>query len=82
VDEESSTAHADDQDNSRSELRQISVDYLRRTWSERIGIARRLGVLQDEDLQLPDTELFPLVLTRIRQKDLIQELIEELRSDQ
>jgi hypothetical protein len=61
-----------------AELRKIATDFMRRPWTDRVEIARRLSVLDDRDLQLPETELFPLVLRRIRDANLANELIEEL----
>jgi hypothetical protein len=44
-----------------------------------LEIARNLGVLQDDDLELPDDrERYAAVLTRIRDQGLIDELAKEL----
>jgi hypothetical protein len=61
-----------------AELRKIASDFMRRPWTDRVEIARRLGVLTDRDLQLPATELFPLILRRIRDANLANALVEEL----
>jgi hypothetical protein len=61
-----------------AELRKIATDFMRRPWTDRVNIARRLNVLNDRDLQLPETELFPLILRRIRDANLANDLIEEL----
>lgn len=63
------------------ELRRIGSEFMRRTWTDRVDIARTLGVLEDHDLQLPDTELFPLLLRRIRDTRMTDRLIEELNRD-
>lgn len=61
-----------------AELRRIGSEYMRRPWTDRVEIARGLGVLHDHDLQMPDADLFPFLLSRIRDADLIPRLIEEL----
>ena len=62
-----------------TDMRRIAGEYLRLPWTDRVDVARSLGVLEDHDLHLPDTELFPLVLRRVRASDLVGPLIEELR---
>jgi metallophosphoesterase superfamily enzyme len=66
-----------DQDE-RASLRQTTVKYLGLPVVRRHAIARRLDVLSAEDATLPAWELYPRILERIRDRDLIDELIEEM----
>lgn len=62
-----------------AELRRIGTQYMRRSWPDRVRIARALDVVADEDLRLSDAELFPLLLRRIRDRGLIERLSQELQ---
>ncbi len=62
----------------RGDLRRLGIEYMKRPVSERRDIGRALGVLSDEDLQLPSAELFPLILKRVRDGNLIGQLRVEL----
>lgn len=61
-----------------TELRRLGTEYMRLSWTDRVHIARNLQVLEDEDLQLDAVQLFPLLLTRIRERGLISKLEQEL----
>lgn len=62
----------------RKDLRRTAVRFLQLSISRRREIARHLGVLNDEDLSTPDTELWTKVLRRVRDRNLIDQLEEEL----
>ncbi|WP_166786976.1 metallophosphoesterase [Cryobacterium sinapicolor] len=62
----------------RRDLRRIAVRFLQLPTTRRREIARRLHVLTDEDLSTPDPELWTLVLKRVRDQHLINQLEEEL----
>lgn len=75
----SGEAPADKAVNDPSRLRALAVSFLSAPVTRRLEIARNLGVLSDEDLDLPDErEQYTAVLTRIRDRGLIEELAEEL----
>src|SRR5207244_2647743 len=59
-------------------LRQIAVAYFSAPPTRRLYIAEKLGVLRDEDLELPnDRERYAAVLSRIRDSGLIDQLAKE-----
>lgn len=58
----------------RGVLRRLGVRYMQLPVSTRRDIGRQLGVLSDDDLKLPNPELFPLILKRIRDRNLIDQL--------
>jgi 3',5'-cyclic AMP phosphodiesterase CpdA len=62
----------------RLELRRIGVRYMSKPVTRRIDIARMLGVLREDDLKLPPSEMYPGLLRRIREEGMIDELVEEL----
>ncbi|WP_166644846.1 metallophosphoesterase [Frigoribacterium sp. PhB116] len=62
----------------RKDLRRIAVAFLQLPVTRRREIGRRLQVLDDEDLSIPDRELWNIVLKRIRTQELIERLEEEL----
>jgi hypothetical protein len=64
-----SFAHGD-----ASDLRKIAVTFMQRSASERLRIARELGVLSDTDFETPSAELYVELLHRIRERDLIGQL--------
>ena len=59
-------------------LRQLAVGYFGAPVTRRLEIAQALGVLEEADHDLPDRERSAAVLTRIRDRGLIDELAEEL----
>ncbi|MBG6215573.1 hypothetical protein IWX75_000010 [Arthrobacter sp. CAN_A6] len=62
----------------RKDLRRLAVRFLRLPVTSRREIARRLQVMDDEDLTIPDRELWNVVLKRVRDRNLIDQLEEEL----
>jgi hypothetical protein len=48
--------------------------YLRLPHIRRIEVARKLGLLTDEDLRLPDAEWQKLVFTRARERGVLKQL--------
>lgn len=62
----------------RKDLRRTAVRFLQLSITRRREIARSLGVLSDEDLITPDAELWTRVLRRVRDRNLIDQLEEEL----
>ena len=63
---------------SRQSLRAIGVQYLALPVFRRLDIARALGVIQDDDVQLPPAELYPLILRRVRDAELVEDLVMEM----
>jgi predicted phosphohydrolase len=62
----------------RTSLRAIGVRYQSLPVFRRLDIARALDVVTDEDMQRPSVELYPLLLSRIRDRDLVEGLIREM----
>lgn len=63
----------------QARLREIAVAYMSAPATTRIEIARRLGVLENADLELlTDRERYGTILARIRDKGLTDRLAEEL----
>ena len=59
--------------------RRLGVQFMTLPPSRRLDIARRLGVLDEPtDLALPPPRLYETLLTRIRERDLIDDLQKEL----
>jgi GTPase-associated adaptor domain len=75
---DSSTGKADSPDLPGSDpmktLRDINVRFFKLTLSQKSEIAGRLGLLEDEDVNLPDYERFRQVFLRARERGLVQEL--------
>lgn len=80
VEELVSTNMSEDEAGERANLRTIGVRYMQLPALRRLEIATRLGVLMDDDLDLPKHDLYPELLRRIREGDLIEELTRELDS--
>lgn len=59
-------------------LRDISVSFFKLTLSQKSEIAGRLGLLEEEDVNLPDYERFRRVFLRARERGLVQELGQEI----
>lgn len=63
----------------QARLRQIAVAYLSTSATKRLDIAKRLGVLEDSDLEIPsDRVRYGTILRRIRDADKVDKLAEEL----
>ncbi|WP_228495913.1 metallophosphoesterase [Microbacterium sp. VKM Ac-2870] len=62
----------------RRSLRGIGVDFLGLPMFRRLDIARALGVVDDEETRMPPRELYPLILERVRERGLIENLISEM----
>lgn len=62
-----------------SERRRLGVRFSSLPPSRRLAIARALGVLEEPgDLELPTPKLYETILTRIRERNLIAQLEEEM----
>lgn len=59
-------------------LRDINVRFFKLTLSQKSEIAGRLGLLEEEDVNLPDFERFRQVFLRARERGLVQELDQEI----
>ena len=65
--------------NQQARLRQIAVAYMSISATARLDIAKRLGVLEDSDLEIPsDRERYGTILRRIRDTNKVDKLAEEL----
>lgn len=62
----------------RRSLRAIGVKYLSLPIFKRLDIARDLGVVDGEETRLPPRELYPLILERVRERNLIDDLNAEM----
>ena len=59
-------------------LRDINIRFFKLTLSQKSEIAGRLGLLEDEDINLPDFERFRRVFLRARERGLVAELDREV----
>lgn len=75
VDTDSPTPRGSDPMNT---LRDINVRFFKLTLSQKSEIAGRLGLLEEEDVNLPDYERFRQVFLRARERDLVQQLDQEI----
>ena len=55
-------------------LRDINIRFFKLTFSQKSEVAGRLGLLEDEDVNLPDFERFRRVFVRARERDLVEAL--------
>lgn len=62
----------------RKDRRRLAVRFLGLPVTRRREIARQLRVLADDDLTIPDRELWNIVLRRVRDRNLIDRLEEKL----
>nr|WP_254071553.1 MULTISPECIES: metallophosphoesterase [unclassified Rathayibacter] len=60
------------------DLRKVAIQYMALPTNRRISIARGIGALDDEDLTIPPTELYPILLRRIAERGSISDLMKEL----
>ena len=59
-------------------LRDINIRFFKLTFSQKSEVAGRLGLLEDEDVNLPDFERFRRVFVRARERDLVEALDREI----
>jgi len=59
-------------------LRDISIRFFKLNLSQKSAIAGKLGLLADEDIDVPDFERFRRVFNRACEKDLVKELEQEI----
>lgn len=75
--EAGSEAEPESADTRRS-LRAIGVRYLGLPIFKRLDVARALGVVDGEETRLPPRDLYPLILERVRERNLIDDLSAEM----
>ena len=67
-----------EEDASMTSLRTLSIKYFKFTFSKKLEIAGKLALFEEEDTKLPDYERFRQVLLRARERDLLNELEDEI----
>lgn len=72
------TGEQDESPEARRSLRAIGVDFLALPIFRRLDIARALDVITGEDTRLPPRKLYPLILQRVRERGLIDDLVVEM----
>ena len=59
-------------------LKDITLRFFKLTFSQKSEVAGRLGLLEDEDVHLPDFERFRRVVVRARERNLVEALDREI----
>lgn len=59
-------------------LRDINIRFFKLTFSQKSEVAGRLGLLEDEDVNLPDFERFRRVFLRARERGIVEALDREI----
>ncbi|HDZ2859128.1 TPA: hypothetical protein RST11_005136 [Klebsiella pneumoniae] len=62
--------------NSTNVLRDLGLRFYRLTFSQKLVIAGRLELLEDDDMRLPDYERFRQVLLRAHERGMLDVLAE------
>ena len=61
-------------------LREISIRFFRLTLSQKSLIAGKLDLMEEEDTNQPDFEVFSRVFVRARERGMVEELAREVQA--